>query len=157
MAGRVGLEDADRRACSQLAKACLAARERAVGLACFAHVTQDRGEEGLPVEFDVRDRRLGIEQAAIGTAAMDVAPLGHAPCRLARVRELAHVAFMHRLHRVGQQHGQRLPEHLVDAVAEHTLGSLVEQHDDLARVDHHDGIVGDRQQALEQCAEVFRL
>ena len=131
--------------------------QRALGPARFADVAQDRREVQLAVEFHVRDRRFGIEQRAIGAQAAQVASLAHAACRDAGRREPVHMPGMRRSRLRRQQHLQRRAEHGGSAVAEGALRTLVEQHDALVRVDHDHRIVGDREQARQQGAEVLRL
>ena len=131
--------------------------QRPLRPARFAHVAQDRREVQLAVEFNVRDRRLGVEKRAIGAQAAQVAPLAHAACRDTGHREAVHVPGMRRAGLVRQQHLQRRAEHGGSAVAEGALRTFVEQHDALVRVDHDHRVVGDRQQARQQGTEVFRL
>jgi hypothetical protein len=153
---RIGLEDAHRRGARQLAKACLAACHGTRRLARLGDVAQDGSEEQMAVELDVRDRGFGIEQAAVGATAVDVAPVAHAPRRQRRDGELAQVPLVQRACRFGQQHRQRLPHHLRDAVAEDALGAVVEEHDALCGVGHDHRVVGDGEQPREQRAEVLR-
>ena len=141
-------------AVGQAAKAGFAVGQRARRGACVADVAQDRGEVHAAVDLDMRDRRFGIEQAAVGALALHVAALAHALGGARRVREVAHMLVVVRALRGRDPARQRRADRVGGLAAEDALGAFVEDDDVVRIVDHDHRVVGDREQAGEQGAGV---
>jgi hypothetical protein len=153
---RVGLEDAHGHRGGKLPEARLAGRQRARGGAGVAHVAQDHGEVGAAVEFQVCDRGLGVEQAAVRALALDLGALAHAPRGARRVGETPHVLVVQRPARRRHQAGKGTPDHGRRGAAEDARRAFVEQHHLERLVGHDHRVVGDLEQARQQRARVRR-
>ena len=112
-----------------------------LGMHALGHVAQDGGEQLLAAHRDLGDRRLQLQQLAVGVQAAHLAG-GHGSGGGTGVAKPVHVATVVLAVATGQQDVQVLAEHGVGWATKDAFGGWVEQADTALDVDADDRIAG---------------